>query len=137
MTYDKLYNKALCTLCLTPSEVEDYRPACGMHIPEITGTIPNAIIIWLKTGERVVFIDRNRNHELKIAPRFFEDVEKGKKKFEFRKDDRDYRVGDTITLKEFSENKYTGREIKDLKINYILRDCPEYGLPEGFCIIGF
>lgn len=140
MTYEELYNKALCKLCLETSEVEDYRPACEMHIPEIKGGIPNAIIIWLKTGEKIVFIDKERQmqiHELKIAPRYFEAVENGKKKFEYRKDDRDYQVGDLITLKEFNRNKYTGREIKNLPINYILRDCPEYGLPEGFCIIGF
>ena len=32
---------------------------------------------------------------------------------------------------------YTGREIKNLPISFILRDCQEYGLKDGYCILGF
>ena len=55
---------------------------------EIKGGIPNAIIIWLKTGEKIVFIDKERQmqiHELKIAPRYFEAVENGKKSLNIAK----------------------------------------------------
>ena len=69
-------------------------------------------------------------------PQYFEAVKSGHKKFELRKDDRNYQVWDLITLREFDGNKYTGREIKNLPIKYILRDCPEYGLSEGYCILG-
>ena len=75
-------------------------------------------------------------HELKILPKYFEDVRKRVKNFELRKDDRNYQVGDLVTLKEYENGKYTGREIKNLLIIYILRDCPEYGLKEGYCILG-
>lgn len=57
MTYGELYEKALCKLCLEHSEVEDYRPCSEMFISELSRQIPNAIIIWLKTGEKVIFID--------------------------------------------------------------------------------
>ena len=76
-------------------------------------------------------------HELKISPKYFEDVDANKKRFELRKDDRDYQVGDLIALKEYENGEYTGREIKYLPIVYILRDVPEYGLKEGYCILGF
>lgn len=75
-------------------------------------------------------------HELKISPKYFEEVRKGFKSFELRKDDRNYKLNDLVTLKEYENGKYTGRELKDLPIIYILRDCPEYGLKEGYCILG-
>ena len=75
-------------------------------------------------------------HELKISPKYFEDVKAHKKNFEIRKDDRNYQVGDLITLKEYENGEYTGREIKNIPIGYILRDVPEYGLKEGYCILG-
>ena len=74
-------------------------------------------------------------HELKILPQYYNDVIKGIKKFELRKDDRGYKVGDFILLKEY-DNKYTGREIL-LRVIYILRNCETYGLKEGYCILGF
>lgn len=76
-------------------------------------------------------------HELKILPKYFNEVESRNKCFELRKDDRDYKVGDLILLKEFDNGKYTGREVGLFLITYILRDCPEYGLMDGFCILGF
>lgn len=76
-------------------------------------------------------------HELKISPKYFEDVKANKKNFELRKDDRDFKVGDFITLREYDNGQYTGREIKNIPIGYILRDVPEYGLKEGYCILGF
>lgn len=39
-------------------------------------------------------------HELKLRKEFFDYVRFGIKKFEIRKDDRDYKVGDTLVLKE-------------------------------------
>lgn len=75
-------------------------------------------------------------HELKISPKYFWDVYEGRKNFELRKDDRDFKTGDLITLKEYDNGEYTGREIKNIPIVYILRDVPEYGLKEGYCILG-
>lgn len=75
-------------------------------------------------------------HELKINPKYFDDVKSGRKRFEIRKDDRDYKVGDLIILKEYENGHYTGREIKCLTIRYILRDAAEYGLMDGYCILG-
>ena len=73
---------------------------------------------------------------LKILPEYFNEVQSHNKQFELRKDDRDYRVGDWILLKEFENGSYTGRECGCFSITYILRNCPEYGLADGYCIIG-
>ena len=78
-----------------------------------------------------------RIHELKISPQYFEDVKNKKKRFEIRKDDRDFNVGDLITLKEYDNGKYTGRVIEYIPIRYILRNVPEYGLKDGYCVLGF
>lgn len=83
--------------------------------------------------------ERNRVmqiHELKISPKYFKDVKSRNKNFEIRKDDRDFKVGDFITLKEYENGQYTGREIKNILIIYILRDATEYGLMDGYCILG-
>lgn len=75
-------------------------------------------------------------HELKILPEYFSGVWDGIKPFELRRDDRDYQVGDELLLREWDGNDYTGSFIK-VCITYILRNCPEYGLTNGYCILGF
>ena len=74
-------------------------------------------------------------HELKILPQYFMEVAQGKKPFELRRDDRDYKVGDTLKLKEWNGKEFTGSYATRL-ITYILKDCPKYGLKKGFVIIG-
>lgn len=58
-------------------------------------------------------------HELKILPTYFAEVEKGTKKFELRKNDRNYNVGDMLILKEWWRGKFTGRQII-CKVDYML-----------------
>lgn len=76
-------------------------------------------------------------HELKILPEYFDPVVSRAKKFELRKDDRGFKVGDLVLLKEWDGSEYTGRQAGIFIITYILRDCEEYGLKDGYCIIGF
>ena len=78
------------------------------------------------------------HHKLKITPQYFYDVCYRGKRFELRKDDRDYKVGDTLLLEEFENGKYTGKSFApNGPIKYILRDCEEYGLKDGYCILGW
>lgn len=74
-------------------------------------------------------------HELKILPQFYNAVISNRKTFEIRKDDRDYQVGDRILLREFDGEKYTNRKTRRI-ITYILREAKEYGLEDGYCILG-
>lgn len=67
-------------------------------------------------------------HELKLNTTYFEEAIKGRKPFEVRYNDRDYKVGDEIVLKEY-DGVYTGREISG-KITYILDQF--IGLIPGF-----
>lgn len=60
-------------------------------------------------------------HALKQAPEYFEAVLDGRKTFEVRQNDRDYREGDLLALNEYDENGYTGRCCL-VKIDYILSD---------------
>lgn len=76
------------------------------------------------------------NHVLKISPKYFDDVKNNLKRFEIRKDDREFQVGDLVTLKEFEKGEYTGRIIENIPIIYILRNASEYGLKDGYCILG-
>jgi len=73
-------------------------------------------------------------HELKILPEYFNEVWKKNKTFELRKDNRDYKVGETLKLLEFDGEKYTGKEVSRT-ITYILKDCEQYGLKDGFVIL--
>lgn len=58
-----------------------------------------------------------KKHDLKIEPKYFDAVLSGKKRFEIRKNDRDYKEGDQVTLREYDRHasvpseafKYTGR----------------------------
>ncbi len=76
-----------------------------------------------------------KNVKKKILPRYFRDVLMGIKTFELRKDDDDIQPGDILELLEWKNEAYTGRNIR-CAVTYVLRDCPEYGLMNGYCIIG-
>ena len=74
-------------------------------------------------------------HELKILPQYYEPMAKRLKMFELRKNDRGYRVGDTLRLREWDGEHYTGRQ-QDRYVCYILHGTGEYGLSQGYCIMG-
>lgn len=56
-------------------------------------------------------------HHLKIYPEYYEAVLKDVKKFEIRKNDRFYMVGDTLVLHEWMD-EFTGRKL-EAQIKYI------------------
>lgn len=60
---------------------------------------------------------KSKVHELKILPGYFEAVFMGTKTFEIRKNDRDYKVGDMLILKEWN-GRYTGKKLAR-KVIYI------------------
>ena len=72
----------------------------------------------------------------KILPEYFWAVVNGRKRFELRKDEDNIQVGDTLYLEEWDGTTYTGEYAVRL-VKYVLRNVPEYGLKEGYCIIGW
>lgn len=62
-----------------------------------------------------------KTHELKTWPMYFSKVASGQKTFEVRNNDRNFKEGDFVILKEFDfETKsYSGREMT-FKIGYVL-----------------
>jgi ASC-1-like (ASCH) protein len=78
-------------------------------------------------------------HRLKTIQPYFNEVVDGKKNFEIRKNDRDYQVGDTLLLEEYSTDTsdwgYTG-VIHRKTISYVLKDCQQFGLLNGYCVLG-
>ena len=75
-------------------------------------------------------------HELKSWREFFVAVLNGEKRYELRRRDRDFRVGDTLRLREWDKatQTYTGRQAY-FYVTHLLADQPQFGLMPGFCIL--
>lgn len=75
-------------------------------------------------------------HELKTIQPYFNAVYNGTKTFELRKNDRDYKVGDILNLREYDDivREYRDRSISK-RVNYILEG-GQFGLQKGFVILG-
>lgn len=82
-------------------------------------------------------------YELKTNPQFFSMVFAGMKTFEVIKDDRGFKIGDELLLKEFvpkgfyddglNDDKYTGR-ILHRRIDYILKG-GQLGIEDGYVVL--
>jgi len=53
-------------------------------------------------------------HDLKILPEFFAAVKEGRKTFEIRRNDRDFRAGDVLLLLEWDGQRFTGQQVSKL-----------------------
>ncbi len=80
----------------------------------------------------------NNSHKLKCWEKFFQAKWDRKKDWELRKDDRNYKVGDTLTQEEgnieHDDFVRTGRILIE-EITFILREQPQFGLQKGYCIM--
>ena len=84
-------------------------------------------------------------HNLKIEKKHFQAILDGKKNFEVRNNDRDFQVDDLITFDVYEDTNLFGKQKviacdsgKGLvfKVTYVLKDIPEYGLDEKYCVFG-
>lgn len=73
----------------------------------------------------------SRIHDLKIAPRYMRAQLAGTKNFEIRKNDRDYKVGDRLWLREWDGSKYTGR-----KLTVYVTFITDYEQRDGYVVLG-
>ncbi|GGG27697.1 ASCH/PUA domain-containing protein [Hymenobacter glacieicola] len=76
------------------------------------------------------------HHELKVWPACFAAVVSGAKPFDVRLNDRDYRVGDALLLREYEpeSEQYSGRTTERW-ISYLLQG-GSFGVEEGWCVLG-
>ena len=72
-------------------------------------------------------------HELKTVQPFFNDIWNGIKKFDVRLNDRDFKVGDFLLLKEYGLKGYEPREIL-CEIIYFFNGW--LMLKEGYVVLG-
>ena len=79
-------------------------------------------------------VARPKLHTLKTWPEPFQAVMSGRKRFEFRRDDRGFAEGDTVRLVEWNPSATiaeTGLCI-EARIGYVLRG--GFGVPDGFVV---
>lgn len=81
-------------------------------------------------------MDKKTVHKIKTVQPFFNDIKEGRKNFELRLNDRNYEVGDSLIMEEWTGTRYTGDKI-ERQIKYVLENCTEFGLMQGYCIINW
>ena len=74
-------------------------------------------------------------YELKTWKEYFEEVFMGRKTFEVRENDRGFKKGDILILKEWDNEKqeYTGRSMARC-VSYVLHG-GQFGIEEGFVVM--
>ena len=70
-------------------------------------------------------------HDLKISMKYMDAQLAGIKNFEIRKNDRDYKVGDRLWLREWNGQNYTGRKVT-VYVTYIT----DYAQRDGYVVLG-
>ena len=92
-------------------------------------------MIEYKTQEMqmIPYKDR-RKIEKKVLPEYYKGIRTHKKMFELRKDEDGIKPGDILVLREWDGEKYTGGMTRR-EVTAVLKDCPEYGLMDGYCIL--
>ena len=75
--------------------------------------------------------------DLKTWPVYFSAIAAEAKTFDVRKNDRNFQVGDTLRLREYStgSNGYTGRIISRI-VTYVLTADQFPGITPGYCVMG-
>ncbi len=91
-----------------------------------------------------------QTHELKTWPSQFLALVGGHKLAEFRKDDRDFRVGDTLVLREWvpghaepgeysdeapDPGRYTGRQVRARVTHIVSGTQTPFGIPPGYVMM--
>jgi len=125
-------------------EARDY-PAPGWHGALISALAQAQAVLDRGATDIATVADPGREgvattdrvHDLKCWPPYYEDVSDGRKSFEARFDDRGYRVGDMLRLREWlpSQARYTGRECLRVVV-YRLSGSGLWGLAPGYCVLG-
>lgn len=79
-----------------------------------------------------------KTHHLKTWPVHYREILAGRKTFELRLNDRDYRVGDTLVLEEYEPGRtgfFTGHKMRKVVTHMLGAELPHPGLRANFVIM--
>lgn len=108
------------------TEIEESVPKIMENVVEIEEDVP-------KISENVIETEVKVTHQIKLGAEFFDDAAAGRKSFELRKNDRNYKEGDMLEMEEIKDGKKTGRKCSK-RIVYMMENFE--GLEDGYCILG-
>ena len=104
--------------------------SCLIMFRVLTGEIAPVMAVLLTVK------NLNMIHELKTHPEPFEDICSGIKTFEYRKNDRNFKKGDSLWLRKFNPDLKFYHPNKDVTVvvTHIVYG-PNFGVPDGYCIM--
>ena len=92
------------------------------------------MIEYVTQEQRMVPHKDRRKIGKKVLPEYYKGIRTHTKMFEIRKDEDNIKPGDILVLREWDGENYTGGMTRR-EVTAVLRDCPEYGLMPGYCIL--
>ncbi len=107
-------------------EIGESVPKIMEDVTEIEKDVP-------EISENVIEKEAKVTHQIKLVAEFFDDAATGRKSFELRKNDRNYKEGDVLEMEEVKDGKKTGRKCSK-RIVYMMENFE--GLEDGYCILG-
>lgn len=105
----------------------------GESVPKIMEDVVEIEKDVPKISENVIETEAKVTHQIKLVAEFFDDAAAGRKSFELRKNDRNYKEGDVLEMEEVKDGKKTGRKCSK-RIVYMMENFE--GLEDGYCILG-
>ncbi len=105
----------------------------GESVPKIMEDVTEIEEDVPEISENVIETEAKVTHQIKLVAEFFDDAAAGRKSFELRKNDRNYKEGDVLEMEEVKDGKKTGRKCSK-RIVYMMENFE--GLEDGYCILG-
>ena len=105
----------------------------GASVPKIMENVTEIEEDVPEISENVIETEAKVTHQIKLKAEFFDDAVAGRKSFELRKNDRNYKEGDVLEMEEVKDGKKTGRKCSK-RIVYMMENFE--GLEDGYCILG-
>lgn len=105
----------------------------GESVPKIMEDVTEIEKDVPEISENVIETEAKVTHQIKLEEEFFDDAAAGRKSFELRKNDRNYKKGDVLEMEEVKDGKKTGRKCSK-RIVYMMENFE--GLEDGYCILG-
>jgi hypothetical protein len=92
-------------------------------------------MVYIGLIKKVIRVIKMTVHTLKCNTQSFVAIFDGFKEFEVRKNDRDYKIGDWLCLREWNENTGYTKHVIKCQVKYILKG-GQYGIEDGYVVMG-